>query len=573
VRAADHDERRTYVVFSSEVGCLSLYFPFSEKLRSSFAAPRHSQEGRIVPNTSATERTSVLIIGGSLVGLSAAMFLAWRGIRPVVIEKHSGSSPHPRAIGFTERTLEFYRAVGIAGQIPEVPVGTRLRRVRAASLTGEWYGESDWTPGQDAQQTGMASPSTGAAIAQDKLEPILRAAAVAHGADLRLGVEMLGFDQCADSVTVEVRERDTRKIYRITADYLIAADGADSAIRESLGIQRRGVGYLRTLRSILFRCPEADPILLEGIQQFNIEQADFRGFLTSYGDGRWVLIFEDGKAFSEVEAGDLVRKALGADFAFEILTTGRWEMAGRIADRYSDGRIFLAGDSAHQLPPTRGGFGANTGIDDVWNLAWKLEWVLKGHSSPRLLETYSDERQPIGWLRHQQTFARPDYAPWVGDALKDEVLYGNDAMELGQLHRSSSIIGAGADLPPAASPDVWKGQPGTRAPHVWIEQDGQRISTLDLFAHELVLLTQDDRWLDAVREAAARLSVPFKPVLVGVDIRFPADAPFDERFGVSPTGALLVRPDGVIAWRSESFVANARAVLEESIRSLSASTN
>ncbi|MGG1947714.1 FAD-dependent monooxygenase [Trinickia sp. NRRL B-1857] len=525
-----------------------------------------------MPNISATERTSVLIVGGSLVGLSAAMFLAWRGIRPVVIEKHLGSSPHPRATGFTERTLEFYRTVGIAGQIPEVPAGTRLRRVRAASLAGEWYGESDWTPGQDGQHTGMASPSTGAAMAQDKLEPILRAAAAAHGADLRLGVEMLGFEQYADGVSVEVRERDTQNVYRITADYVIAADGADSAIRESLGIQRRGVGHLRTLRSILFRCPEADPILAKGIQQFNIEQADFRGFLTTYGDGRWVLMFDDAKEFSEVEPGELVRMALGADFAFDILTTGRWEMAGRIADRYREGRIFLAGDAAHQLPPTRGGFGANTGIDDVWNLAWKLEWVLKGHSSPRLLDTYSDERQPIGWLRHQQTFARPDYAAWVGEALKGEMLYGNDAMELGQLHRSFSVIGAGADLPPAASPDDWAGQPGTRAPHVWIEQDGQRVSTLDLFAHELVLLTQDVRWFDAAREADARLPLPFKAVLVGVDVAFPADAPFDQRFGVSPTGAVLVRPDGVIAWRSEDFATNAREILEESIRSLSACT-
>lgn len=406
-------------------------------------------------NTPATERTPVLIIGGSLVGLSAAMFLAWRGIRPVVIEKHQGSSPHPRAIGFTERTLEFYRAVGIAGQIPEVQAGMRLRRVRAASLAGEWHGESDWTPGQDGRHTGMASPSTGAAIAQDKLEPILRTGAVAHGADLRLGVEMLGFQQHADGVSVEVRERETHKAYRVMADYVIAADGADSPIRAALGIERRGVGHLRTLRSILFRCPEADPILAKGVQQFNIEQEDFRGFLTSYGDGRWVLMFDDGEQFSEAERGSLVRKALGADFAFDILATGRWELAGRIADRYREGRIFLAGDSAHQLPPTRGGFGANTGIDDAWNLAWKLEWVLKGYSSPRLLDTYNDERQPIGWLRHQQTFARPDYASWVGDALKGETLYGNDAMELGQLHRSSSVIGAGADLRPTANPVDW----------------------------------------------------------------------------------------------------------------------
>lgn len=144
----------------------------------------------------------------------------------------------------------------------------------------------------------------------------------------------------------------------------------------------------------MFRCPEADPILAEGVQQFNIEQADFRRFLTTYGDGRRVLMFDDGEEFSEAEPGSLVRKARGADFAFDILATGRWEMAGRIAERYREGRIFLAGDSAHQLPPTRRGFGANTGTDDAWNLAWKLEWVLNGYSSPRLLDTYGKLELP-----------------------------------------------------------------------------------------------------------------------------------------------------------------------------------
>jgi 2-polyprenyl-6-methoxyphenol hydroxylase-like FAD-dependent oxidoreductase len=522
-------------------------------------------------NTSAIERIPVLIIGGSLVGLSAALFLAWRGIEPVVIEKHRGSSPHPRAQGFTERTLEFYRAVGIADQIPHVPAGTRLRRVRAASLTGAWYGESEWTPGQEHLSASMASPSAGAAIAQDKLEPVLRAAALARGADLRLGVEMLSFEQLAGGVSLEVREREGDRTYRIMADYVIAADGADSATRKALGIARNGVGHLRTLRSILFRCPEADPFLARGVQQFSIEQADFRGFLTSYGDGRWVLMFEAGIDDDAAEAGNIVRKALGADFTVDIITTGRWEMAGRIAERYRQGRIFLAGDAAHQLPPTRGGFGANTGIDDAWNLAWKLEWVLKGRSSPALLDTYGNERQPIGWLRHQQTFARPDYASWTGHALEGEKLYGNEAMELGQLHRSSAVIGAGPELPPAASPNDWSGQPGTRTPHVWIRKDGQTISTLDLIAHELVLLTQSCLWIEAARATSARLPLPFKAIHIGVDIAFPPGVAFDLCFGVSSSGAVLIRPDGIIAWRSPDCPGNPSAVLEEAMRTVSAS--
>lgn len=133
-------------------------------------------------------------------------------------------------------------------------------------------------------------------------------------------------------------------------------------------------------------------------------------------------------------------------------------------------RIFLAGDAAHTLPPSRGGYGANTGIEDVHNLAWKLQSVLNGSSSPSLLSTYDDERRPIGWLRHNQIFARPDYKHMAaeGEREKDEKIIEDDAMEFGQLYRSEGVIvnEASEELPPALRPDQWAGQPGTRAPHL-----------------------------------------------------------------------------------------------------------
>ena len=271
---------------------------------------------------------------------------------------------------------------------------------------------------------------------------------------------MLSFTQDDTGVSAQVRERGSGTEYTIFANYMIAADGADSPVREQLGIARVGVGHIRTIRSVLFRCDEAEAYLDRGPQQFEIEQSDFKAFLTHYPDGRWVLMFGDDVDRSDDELRDAIRRALGRDMAVEIMTTGRWEMAGRIAERYGDGRIFLAGDAAHQLPPTRGGFGANTGIDDVYNIAWKLRMVLAGEASPTLLDTYSAERQSIGWLRHQQTFARPDYRRWVGDALAHEPLYGTEAMELGQRVRSAAVIGSDDDLPPAADPDVWSAPPG-----------------------------------------------------------------------------------------------------------------
>lgn len=516
------------------------------------------------------QHTPVLIVGGSLVGLSAALFLSWRGVPTVVIEKHQGSSPHPRAIGFTERTLEYFRAVGLADDVPQVEAGTRLRRVRAESLSGRWHEELAWTPGEEGAFGEKSSPCRGAAIAQDKLEPILRAAALAQGADLRYGVEMLSFEQTPEGVMAQMLDRVTGEKYVLSVDYMIAADGADSPIREALGIQRQGVGHLRTLRSVLFRCEAAEVFLERGIQQFQIDNANISAFLTSYGDGRWVLMFENDRELSETERAEAVREVLGNEMPFEMLATGRWELAGRIAEYYHHGRVFLVGDAAHQLPPTRGGFGANTGIDDAYNLAWKLEWVLSGRSTSALLETYSEERQPIGWLRHQQTFARPDYASAVGDALKGETLYGNEAMELGQLLRSSAVIGAGPDLPPAAPPEVWAGQPGTRAPHVWVERAGATLSTIDLFTHQFALISEDARWRGAAQIVAADAGARLDTMLVGDDIHFPAAETFAKQFGLSADGASLIRPDGVVAWRSQAFDEQSGSRLRDAFRHVAA---
>lgn len=491
--------------------------------------------------------TPVLIVGGSLVGLSASVFLAWRGIPHILVEKHSGSSTHPRAMGYTETTLEHYRTVGIADRIPQTPQNFRLRRVKASSLAGEWQGEQAWTPGEaDTHNTGL-SPNTGAAIAQDKLEPILRMAALEFGADLRYSTELLHFEDRGDSIVAQLRDRNVGRDYAISADYMIATDGADSPIRERLGIAREGVGNIRTVRSVLFKCQEADQYLASGVQQFEIEQKNLRAFLTTYNDSRWLLMFIDDIERSDDELRVAIRRALGRDMAFDIITTGRWEMAGRIARHYRKGRVFLAGDAAHQLPPTRGGFGANTGIDDVWNLAWKLQRVLESSSNATLLDTYDDERRPIGWLRHQQTFSRPDYVKWVNSDFKTDLLFSNEAMELGQIVRSSAVLGAGLELPPAASPTDWQGQPGTRAPHVWVTTAaGDVISSLDLLGREFVLFAVEPAW----QMAADAMKLKF--VHINHDICFSEPDTFAAIFGIRQQGAVLIRPDGIIAWRSNN---------------------
>ena len=531
---------------------------------------------RIDDNTAYDATAPVLVVGGGLVGLSAAMFLAWRGVPTVLVERHAGSSPHPRAIGYTPRTMELYRAVGIGAQIPEVPADYRLRRVRVVSLAGQWYDEEPWTPENPAKPAASAySPCTGAALAQDRLEPILRARAIALGADVRLSTELTRFDADGDGVTAFLRGPDGRP-YTLRAAYVVAADGHRSPIRAALGIGREGRGHIRTVRSVMFRAP-LDEYLRSGVTQFSIEQPGFGAFLTTYHDGRWLLILPDDEERDEAALRTAIIKAIGrSDLPIEIIVTGRWEISAFIADRFQSGRVLLAGDAAHTLPPSRGGYGANTGIEDAHNLAWKLAAVLAGRSTPQLLETYDAERRPIAWLRHDQIFARPDYRQHADETAPAVAVLDDVALELGQLYRSTAVQGAAASLPAAARPEEWAGQPGTRAPHVWlsaVDDGGARRSSLDLFQRAWVLVVDDDAWRAAATAASAQLGVAVACVRIGADVRPDDEAAFRAAFGLGAGGASLVRPDGYIAWRALERPANPAQTLADALAQVSSATS
>jgi putative polyketide hydroxylase len=502
----------------------------------------------------------VVVVGGSLVGLSAAVFLAGHGVPVTLVEKRASSSAHPRAIGYTTRTLELFRAAGV-----ELPATTQghgpPRRAHVESLAGTWFDEYVWSA--NAEPRYEYSPAAATAIAQDRLEPILRNRAVALGAELRLGTEMTGFTQDDDGVSITLQPRDGAG-YQMRAQYVVAADGARSRIRNALGINRSGEGLLSIQRSILFRAP-IDHYLEHGVVQFEIKQRGLTAFLTTYSDGRWVLMLSDDIDRDPDQQRAVVRQAVGIpDLPVELLTSGRWELAALIADRFRAGRVFLAGDAAHQLPPNRGGYGANTGIEDVHNLAWKLAAVLRGEARPALLDTYDAERRPIAWLRHEQIFARSDYKAYLDGPASDVEVIDDIAMELGQLYRSAAVLGASEALPPAQRPDQWAGQPGTRAPHLALRgADGPTSSTLDLVQHGWVLLTQDDGWTDATK----RVDVAFVR-LDASEVLGPK--PFHEAYGVGPGGASLVRPDGYIAARWTTMPADPAAELTEALQCVSA---
>ena len=522
---------------------------------------------------SSTLQTSVIIVGGGLVGLSAAMLLAWHDVPCVLLEKHSRPSLHPRAIGYTPRTIEIFNMVGgLADQIPQVEEGFKLRRIKVESMVSGWQEEPmPWQPAKDDDSATKLKPAKhtpymGAALAQDRLEPIIRDKALSLGGDIRMGARMADFHQDNDCVTVSVTCEDGTQ-YKVQADYMIAADGHRSDVRETLGIATTGRGYLNTVRSVLFRASLEE--YKKGYQQFVIHQPGLEAFLTTYGDNRWVLMFTDDIDRTQEEQTKAIHDAVGIDdLQFEVITTGRWELKANICDNFQVGRVFLAGDAAHTLPPTRGGYGANTGIHDVHNLAWKLAAVAKGECRPELLSTYSPERQPIAWLRHQQTFARPDYARFRQPSDDQTDIYDDSAIELGQIYESDAIWDdeASATEPLARPPDQWTGRPGTRATYLRLKtSNGELESTLDLFGKDWVLITEDKQWEEAIAKACQGYKMNVRCVQINADGGYSDDGTLCRSLGLEQGGASLVRPDGHIAWRSKTWPAKQGRSLGEFI--------
>ncbi|KAJ5912011.1 uncharacterized protein N7473_001314 [Penicillium subrubescens] len=526
----------------------------------------------------------VIVVGASLVGLSAALCLASHQVPTIVLEKHSGKSQHPRAIGFTSRTMEIYRILGIENKDP-APEDFKLERAHVESLTGKWLDESSWSDTErkpkvekpvkpNPRSSGPKkeySVERASAIPQDKLEPMLEALALERGADIRRQQKLIRVDQDQDGVVATVTDAEGNE-QKIRGSYLIAADGNRSTVRELLQIPRHGRGHMQTLSSVLFRAPIEQ--WTKGFFQFDIGQPDLKAFLASYSDGRWALMFKDAIDRDEQALRAAIYQAVGrSDFPVEIITTGRWELTALVADTFQSGRIFLAGDAAHTLPPNRGGYGANTGIHDVQNLAWKLAAVLSGKASAKLLDTYDSERRPVALLRHDQIFVRADYKIHLDTATPAGEKIDDDAMEFGQIYLSEGIIGADKSLPRAKKPDEWNGQPGTHMPHFWVLKNGEKIPTLDLLGQGAwTLISESDKWSEAVSTVNESSSIPLEFVHFGNSVQLVHGDDFQKHFSVSQSGAALVRPDGYIAWRVEALPSNAAEALKGVMSKVSFST-
>jgi 2-polyprenyl-6-methoxyphenol hydroxylase-like FAD-dependent oxidoreductase len=530
--------------------------------------------------------TDVLIVGGSLVGLSAAAFLSWHGVPTLSVERHHGTAIHPRAGHFHLRTLEVLRSVGL-----EAPV-------RAAS-------EEQFDPdgGINAVESlagkeiatyianlneGVAaiSPSTRLFMTQQSLEPLIRIRAEELGASLRYATDLVSFEQDADGVTGQIRNVITGETNEVRAKYMIAADGNRSPIREQLGIRTRGPGHLADCVTIYFHADCGAALRGRNLGVIYVFNQDLRGFfrLVRTGDSGFLAVMTLGdtskpdalkiaQGITNERSVAFVHSAIGLpDAKVEIEDIASWRAVAEVAEQFASGRVFLVGDAAHVMPPM-GGFGGNTGVQDAHNLAWKIALVLKDLAGPDLLATYNSERQPIGELAIQQAYTRyvlrvvPERGKEGMQPLVDDL-----SMEIGYRYHSPAIVSeAGTGTALYEDPRRSQGMPGTRAPHVPLQRGSAQISTLDLFGKNFCVLAGANGagYCDAARDAAADLGLALDAYRVarGENVS-DADGRFAEAYGLADSGAVIVRPDGFVAWRAKDVRRASAATVSTVLRSI-----
>jgi len=481
----------------------------------------------------------VLVVGGSLVGMSSAMLLGHYGVRSLVVEHHRGTAIHPRAAQITQRTMEIFRTVGVEQIVRRKSAEQFVQDgaiMGVESLAGK---EVAYYIANLNEGIRDLSPCERVFISQSLLEPLLKRRAEELGAELRFATELTSFEQDSTGVTAHIKHRDTGETATIRARYMIAADGAHSRVRERLGIRMLGRGVFSNSVTIYFR-GDVGPLLrgrnlsviyvinpvLRGF--FRIEIPFTSGFLAV------IALGDPANPNTDVSTGltdqgclDLLHSALGVDdIPIQIVDVMRWQSEANTAERFREGNIFLAGDSAHVMPPY-GGFGGNTGVQDAQNLAWKLAWVLKGAAPQELLDTYEQERRPVGEFTVEQAYSRyvTRTAPYLASKGFQPVAHDMN-VELGYCY----------DGKLHEHPNESKARPGTRAPHLWLPhfQMNDSCSTLDLFGRDFVLLAGPE-WNATTDFQVHRVT----------------QSDFLAAYAMTPREAVLIRPDGYVAWRGE----------------------
>jgi len=527
----------------------------------------------------------VLIVGGGPVGLTASILLSRHGVRSLLAERHPGTAVHPKARAINARSMEIYRQCGVEAAIRKAGLGPEHTGlvVWTRTLAGEEIERRvPWRAGPESL---AVSPVRNCLCAQDDLEPVLRAFAERLGpGELRFNTEVGTCVEDEGGVTATLTDHARGSETRVRAQYVIAADGAQSAIRRGLGIEMIGCERVYESVNILLNADLRPWTAHRPAALYFVEHPQIKAtFLTINARDRWGFLVNSLSAygytasdFTPERSPELVRLAAGVpDLAVKILGIAPWTASAHVAERYGHGRIFLAGDAAHEMPPT-GGFGLNTGVQDVHNLAWKLAGVLRGVAGLALLGTYHDERQPVGRtitdqsLNNSQSMGRLGGRS-SGTAIARPEYLNEQGMIFGAAYTSSAVVPDGTPAPALANPVtdyVPSARPGARAPHVWLERGGVRVSTIDLVGFVILAGRRGTAWVQAARQLASETGFTFGAHTIGDGEIKTADRQWHAAYGVDEDGAVLVRPDGYVAWRSPSLTREPAATLRAALAAI-----
>ena len=573
--------------------------------------------------------TDVLIVGSGPAGGAAALCLATLGIGNIMITKYRWTANTPRAHITNQRAMEIFRDLGVEGQVladatPHELVGDT---VFCTSIAGEEIGRiRTWGthPAREADYQ-LASPSLICDIPQTYLEPILVKNATARGTQTRFSTEYLSHTQDADGVDVRVRDRLTGAVYTIRAKYLIGADGARSMVAADIGLPMEGQMDIAGSMNITFKADIAAyvgrrPSVLYWVIQPGSDVGGIGAGLVRMIRPwhEWLIVWgydisEPPPAIDEQAATQIVRSLIGLpDLEVEITGTSLWGNNEMYATHLQAGRVFCAGDAVHRHPPSNG-LGSNTSVQDSYNLSWKLAAVLRGQAAASLLDTYSAERAPVARqivLRANQSsreFGQFFEALGMTEAKTEAEMtaqieerkantprgaakraalvkamelknyeFNAHGVELGQFYQSAAIVSDGSARPePSRDPELYyqpSTVPGSRLPHVWVGDSTRKLSTLDLAPFtRFTLITgiAGEAWAGAAGQVADDLGIPLGTVVIGPG-REVTDIYYDwaRIREVGEEGAILVRPDKHIGWRSMGLPEDPERSLREAMASL-----
>jgi 2-polyprenyl-6-methoxyphenol hydroxylase-like FAD-dependent oxidoreductase len=529
-----------------------------------------------------TARVPVLIVGGGPVGLALAGDLGRRGIRTLLVEQSDGSIYQPRQDFLGVRTMEFCRRWGLVEAVEATPYPRDYEQdcVYLTAMNGYELGRHRF-PALDHEVPPRQSPQHRERCPQNMFDPVLRAFAEAQpSVTLRHRTRLIGFTQDAAGARAEIEDLVTGAREQIEADYLAGCDGANSLVRKTLGIAMTGNPALTYTTNVIFRCPHLLTLHDKGKAYRHIfidENGTWATLVAINGRDQWRFSIVGGREpreRSEAEIHAAIRRAVGVDFDYELLSTVHWVRRELVADAMRDRRAFILGDAAHAMSPT-GGFGLNTGLQDVVDLSWKLTAMLQGWGGPALLDSYDRERRPVGarnvaeasrnLRRMTSVGSNPALLDDGPDGVRARRQVGSAFIEamsnewftlgvhLGYRYEGSPILWPdGTPEPPDDLRNyVQTARPGHRAPHAWLA-DGR--STLDLFGDGFTLLgfAADAAEIAGVIEAARERGVPL--AFHRID-QADVAAIYERKF-------VLVRPDGHVAWRDDRPPADALALID-----------